>query len=568
MGQGIRPSQFITTYGPGAIIEGADGPRVVASLDRSDIFAGAQAVQRFEITEGRLSQGLLGGARITRLPSNAELSVPGGTEVYKTFPFPQWSLCAIHGVVYDQRSRCPNCGQVDGDRIRRESIRFVQACPAGHMDDVRWYSLINHNCRPTHLLWVGGGAALRNITIRCPDCGAVRNFGEAYRDSYACSGRLPESGWGRNFNCNQRAKIIHRGAANLRLPIIQTVLTIPPRISRLHRMLESDAVYSVVLATNAREKAPLLGFLRPLVDGGRIPRPVFEAISAAADDVVRQALTDVLQIPQNVSPDQIRADELVALQHAAVHGAPPVQAAAPGSAEAFSVFRDDIRTVSYGRLTFRITPVNRLRVVMVQTGYRRLNDTGAPVSVEYAPQQSRWLPGVELLGEGLFVDLVDQDGSVIPPPLRSPAAAQWQAAITVDRPLRRPGYVWWHTLSHRLLTAISIDSGYSAAAIRERVYASTDPANPIGGVLLYTAQPGGDGTFGGMLALAERFEDIMREAFEFLARCSNDPLCAEQEFSSDKANGAACYACEFVSETSCESRNMFLDRHVLLPDLE
>ena len=26
-----------------------------------------------------------------------------------------------------------------------------------------------------------------------------------------------------------------------------------------------------------------------------------------------------------------------------------------------------------------------------------------------------------------------------------------------------PVFVWWHTLSHRLITALSVDSGYSSA---------------------------------------------------------------------------------------------------------
>src|SRR5207249_9620468 len=44
----------------------------------------------------------------------------------------------------------------------------------------------------------------------------------------------------------------------------------------------------------------------------------------------------------------------------------------------------------------------------------------------------------------------------------------YQAANPLDDSLH-PVHVWWHTLSHRVLRALSVDSGYSSAAIQERV---------------------------------------------------------------------------------------------------
>ncbi len=63
-----------------------------------------------------------------------------------------------------------------------------------------------------------------------------------------------------------------------------------------------------------------------------------------------------------------------------------------------------------------------------------------------------------------------------------------------------PVFVWWHTLAHRLINALSVDSGYSSAAVRERVYVylNTTDGSFDGGILLYTVQPGGDGTLGGL----------------------------------------------------------------------
>jgi hypothetical protein len=127
-----------------------------------------------------------------------------------------------------------------------------------------------------------------------------------------------------------------------------------------------------------------------------------------------------------------------------------------------------------------------------------------------------------------------------------------------------PVFIWWHTLSHLLMRVLSKDSGYSAASIRERIYLEVTGPQARGGIILYTVQPGSDGTLGGLISLIPRFEDILRGTAELAENCSNDPLCYEEEFSCGKYAGASCYSCLLLSETSCEHRNMWLDRHLFL----
>ena len=70
---------------------------------------------------------------------------------------------------------------------------------------------------------------------------------------------------------------------------------------------------------------------------------------------------------------------------------------------------------------------------------------------------------------------------------------------------------------------------------------------------------------GGLTALVPYFDRMLEMAFDQLDTCSGDPLCLEAKFSHPrKVNGAACYGCAMNSETSCEHRNMWLDRHVLM----
>ena len=592
MTQPIRRSQFITTYGPGAILEGPDGPRLIPTLADSHVFDGRRPTD-FEITDQRLSQALLNNSGILRLPTNAEVSEPDFRYIYRTFHFPSWSLCIVHGILYhktrnDNRAcpRCPGYGSQNEAwrRSQRDAIRFVRACASGHLDDVDWIRIISHaktTCDPPYLNWRGGGGALRNIEIVCPNCQARVNLGSAYSRDLRCSGRLPEQGPFRQ-GCNEPSKIIQRGAANLRIAELRTALTIPPRYTRLHRLLELSVVHSVLVASQPKSKQELLRALDSLVSNGLLRQPVVDEIHGHPEPAILSVIDDTLSGGTASNDRELRLEEFEALQKAARDGAPPQPSPTPGSPPQFEVIQQDVRTLTTvsGR-GLRITPISRLRVVMVQTGYRRLGPLNSPVDLAFDDGQRLWYPGVELFGEGIFIDFAPVYSSGRPLyEMNGSAASTWFDAWIEPSALHRqmmphslhelhPIFVWWHTLSHRLINSMAIDSGYSSASIRERIFLDIDgqSGNATGGVLLYTAQPGGDGTLGGLIALVPQFERVLRAAARDLDACSNDPLCSEETFGPGKYNGAACYSCALISETSCEHRNMNLDRMLLLNNL-
>ncbi len=96
-----------------------------------------------------------------------------------------------------------------------------------------------------------------------------------------------------------------------------------------------------------------------------------------------------------------------------------------------------------------------------------------------------------------------------------------------------------------------------------------EPDDPRGGILIYTAVPDAEGTLGGLVSLAEPTSLIRltRRALSDARHCSSDPLCAERlpHPLSDFLHGAACHVCLFVSETTCERGNRFLDRRFVVP---
>jgi len=126
-------------------------------------------------------------------------------------------------------------------------------------------------------------------------------------------------------------------------------------------------------------------------------------------------------------------------------------------------------------------------------------------------------------------------------------------------------YIMLHSLSHLLITALSLDCGYSASSIRERIYAGEAGF----GILLYTGSPGSEGTLGGLVDVGKDIGRHLERALELGRLCSNDPVCSEHSpanaLEERYLHGAACHGCLLTAETSCERRNELLDRALVIP---
>jgi hypothetical protein len=66
----------------------------------------------------------------------------------------------------------------------------------------------------------------------------------------------------------------------------------------------------------------------------------------------------------------------------------------------------------------------------------------------------------------------------------------------------------------------------------------------------------------------EHLGPLLRQALERAQLCSSDPLCSEHDPRVDSSvHAAACHACQFASETSCEGGNRYLDRATIAATL-
>ena len=193
-----------------------------------------------------------------------------------------------------------------------------------------------------------------------------------------------------------------------------------------------------------------------------------------------------------------------------------------------------------------------------------------------------WLPAAETRGEGLLIRLSESQ------------VQSWEAGYEADaryhqmlaahqgwrrrrgleprQDHRRARFLLLHSLAHLLIHQVALDCGYSTASIRERLYCRTpDEGDPMAGVLLYTASPDSEGTLGGLVALAdpERLAATLHDALQRAELCSTDPMCADHlaDEAHDTLHHAACHACMFVPETSCEHGNRYLDRAAVVPTL-
>ncbi len=152
-----------------------------------------------------------------------------------------------------------------------------------------------------------------------------------------------------------------------------------------------------------------------------------------------------------------------------------------------------------------------------------------------------------------------------------------ERAVWLERGLREknlnPRFVLLHTLAHLLMNRLTFECGSSSASLRERLYVSNHPSAPMAGLLIYTANGDSEGTVGGLVRMGKpgRLEPVIRRALEQADWCSADPVCREMGARSgqvlDSCNLAACHGCALVPETSCEEFNRFLDRTLVIGDI-
>ena len=568
---GARRSQIVTTYGVGAIVALEDESFMVAGLEEWPV-SGAP-----DLHEKRLARKL-GVFGFRRPPAS-------GKSKYQDVPvvrFPKVYFCpGCDGRLEEHRrfsspdkNRCNSCGEII------VPSRFVIVCEKGHIDDFPYFEWVHkgtskrgdREAKVSHLLKIktgGTSASLSDIEISC-SCGVPTRTMEgafsklALKGIKKCTGYRPWLG-DRELPCECTPRTLQRGASNVYFSIVDSALSIPPWSEGAFKLLNNH--WTVLRAIPDEALAGVISAAGMTKNTAYTPDELADAVrarkkgEAEGDESGKDLRGEEYEALCLGKPERSRDQDFVCVS-------------AQGTDPRVNAFFDKVMLAT------------RLREVRALRGFTRLlPPAGLPEDVDRAAKLSKekldWLPAIEVRGEGIFLRL------------SIPALIEWETRAAVKERAARINInyrrrceqfgvvpprvvtarlVMIHTLAHVLINQWSLDCGYPAGSLRERLFVtSPDVIKPMAGLLIYTATSDAAGSLGGVTALGvvNRLGPALREAMENASWCSSDPLCIEADATgADSLNLAACHACVLLPEVSCEEGNGLLDRGLLVGTLE
>ncbi len=604
----IRLSQLVTTFGPGAMVDLIDHAVLVGGIDfwRFDPAKAPPALDEPRLREQIAPRIKSLGIELAK--DNCFRTGPPGDDSAATYKsgiqvaeFPTWFVCQSCRALEPRRNLEKKGGHAkyrhQCNRTKAADcvpVRFVATCKNGHLEEFPWKWFAHgklenpRDCDGRELfLDEGPSGDFSEIVVRCGTCGARRSMSDAREDRALldCKGHRPWLGeQGQQPECGEKLHLLSRFASNAYFSQVVSALSIPEKGRELETAVASAKLWPFL--SEARDAATVR-ILR------KVQKPIDEALAA-----------------NTKRPASDFSDEEIADAVNAVHGG--------GDAP-----RDGLRTAEFkqflgskneipGELPPEdqdffacrfVPPVNKplppaiediilakkLRKVSAQIGFTRLSAATPNLQGEYDADVTlaalglaeNWLPATETRGEGVLLRF------------REDSIREWEESEPVRKrahdlfsgylrefgknadPGGFPGarYFFLHSLSHLLMNAMSLECGYAAASLSERIYCA--PANaptPMAAILILTGTSGAEGTLGGLVEQGRHIVRHLRRAYDMGTLCSNDPVCAghtpgERDHSERSLEGAACHACLYVAEPCCERFNHYLDRSLVVPTL-
>lgn len=552
----LRPNQIITTFGPGSVVDA-----VKDSVTILDISYWKQ--KGLKITDGRLASYL--GVDCFYMPRT---SFSGDVPVV-TFPY--WHVCSNLkcGRLFDARQTfeldrylkygvtCPECHRP------AYPARFITVCEDGHMADFPWSWWVHRgesDCKGTLKLYsTGNTSTLADMWVEC-SCGEKRSMsGATQRDHFEglrCPGHHPFRPGVKNQNCKKPVIPSQRGASNVYFAVSKSAISIPPWINPLYNLIDEH----LRLIESYKEDFGEMGVQK-------IYDKYFSAFTREEfDAALERRLNNIREYTE------IKQMEYEAITH---FNDPRYES----NKKHFKAEEDALP--GYLQKYFsRIIRITRLREVRVLLGFTRVDAPDPDADADEQPnivrlskgKSERWLPAAEVNGEGIFIEFNSdtlktwlRTGNVknISQKYEESYLAFCEAKGWKVTTVRNAVYVLMHTFAHLLIKQMSMSSGYSSSAIRERIYYS----DKMHGILLYTGSSDKEGSLGGLVELGNvvQMTQLMQDAFQEALVCTNDPECMSNLPAGKNSNGAACHSCCMVSETACENGNRMLDRGLVVP---
>ena len=605
----IRPSQLISTFGPGSIINTEKDSVIVKGIDfwaNRDNYIKKNHIYLQKIT--KKSKFLM-----PYVSEKGKISIACKS-------FPQWGYCSYVKCQLLQRHK--ESPETNDDRgtffCKKHSwspllpARLVMVCKQGHMDEFPWIQWAHGNksepkeiCEDGELYWKGGrnSTSLSNYTVEC-SCGAHNTmsaatdpngiriyFPDGSSDILSCSGNKP-------WLDSEEECIVKEGNT-----------TEIPRgvLARSTSLYYSKLIRGLIIPKLSH---PIIKYLNGDDFKAFNRLPMFKNLSdkEKAEQLLQSNPT---WIEQNYSVDQILEYlDLISEREGSeqnIQTESDLKEIEYQDLKINKTFDDedinkdlvieDVKLTDNDKKYFQdVRRLTSLTIIEVQRYFSRLTPPGdiplhnqsdfnkiiCHLEVNGKTIAGRkylkndWLPANIKKGEGIFISFNDDffekfSNTFVNSRLKSmiknkedfEKKSDWPGDDFIDEK-----YIFLHSISHLLIKELADNSGYDVASISERIYSS----ETMNGILIYTSG-NGDGSMGGLVRQTDRgILSILEDALENYKNCSRDPICFDQDPSEMESNGvplhlrqngSACFACLMLPETSCEYFNKMLDRKIL-----
>jgi hypothetical protein len=571
----VRQSQLISTFGIGSIGDFVHDTVMIAGVDNWDEADGWEERRLFNNSLQAITGVEHFLAPKTKTVTN---NINSKSQDVESVIFPQKLYCPICKHIIDVRElgnqqKKHNCFMPNISKPEKPcgghlvASRFAIVCPNGHIEDFPFSWWVHHgkDCEksksPRILMYNHDNRSdIDSLVVECEECNAKRGMSMAFSknafagdNGYRCNGKHPHLGKDYTSECSEVMTARLRSSSSVYFPAVLSALTIPPWSRRAVQLVE--AAFDDLTAWARHGEQEITDYIkRKILPKAKKQITLYDLMSAyrlikdQKSSSRMQSEADIFAAEYDVLCSGMSSDD----EYVATTAKVPLE---------FMKFFD------------AITVVEKLTVVNSLIGFTRINPWNgelkcsqlAPLSTE----NKNWLPAVKLLGEGIFFKFNQETlkswEQRVSNRYQDMAGELEKSFLSNER--FSPSYVALHTFAHLLIRQLADDCGYSVSSIKEKIY-STDMDGqdrpPMSGILVYLATSDSEGSLGELISIARNPKcmlTILKNMLRKAKWCSADPLCCNStQRGFNSLNYAACHDCVLLPETSCEFRNVLLDR--------
>jgi len=565
----VRQSQLVNTFGIGSIVDFVNDTVMISGVDswtHDNLEPTNQHIIYNENLQSILKKSYFVKPKASKESTN-QFSFERDIQAVR---FPETMYCKACKRIFNYREaydiynvacKCPHC--------QSKSVvpsSFVVICEYGHIEEFP-YSLFVHSGKQCQVsdhprikvYNIDHRSDIDSLIVECEDCNKkvkmTSAFNEnAFKNIKNCESSSPWLKHSAKDDCKMQLKTRMRLDSSIYFPITISALSIPPWSKRLFKKFDS---YYKLLIDPILFDAVVSAYIIP-----DFPDFTISEIRSSFGIYRRLKTESKIENMWDMKFEEFKA----------ITGREEVDG------EFSSKFL--VAPAKYNGVIKKIVAIEKLTEVVVFYGFSRLRPVAISES-EYIPKISNkkldWLPAIENHGEGIFIEFdenfLNKWGDNV---------GEYYSEMKKNYSLTNsngisfsPQYVFLHTFSHLLMSQMALYSGYSVSSIKERIYCGFEKScEMFSGVLIYTSSPDADGSLGGLVKLSnpKTLEKLINDMLVRADWCSLDPFCSQSYGASGQGvnslNYAACHACTLLPETSCENRNILLDRCSIIGNKE